>query len=387
MKVKPGSLIVNDIFAPNPVYPADSQGNINTNAAALGVILDDAAFNTLFGMNTKDYDYDVGVFYPADANSADLRCRNEEDQGRYDCRIVGGDYPGGRGFIAHSDSAWTQSDDAEGSGGFEIGNPFKDGAFSGGGTGCHANTNANGDGFINQLNAKGTFAGQANVNIAENRDCQCNTVFVGYPDCKPWVHSGTPSDGTAAAGAEYNCWDRWIDHWVQYGTGDTGGFPTNINLRDVAGCWMTNMRDMINLQNWFWLKRFDYSTTTDAHEYWGWNEIPVTSAITDDSNNHETLAIVVPQGQGSLNDISHFEKDALVGQMDWYYNAGYLVPGLDNIKNRPGSYIVMIKQIADGNGNYGQYFFCQNVDLGKYKVVFNQMVDGADPGSCYVDWS
>ena len=39
-----------------------------------------------------------------------------------------------------------------------------------------------------------------------------------------------------------------------------GRFPAPIQNRDVAGCWMNNIRDMINLQNWFYLKRTEYST-------------------------------------------------------------------------------------------------------------------------------
>ncbi|CAK9086617.1 unnamed protein product [Durusdinium trenchii] len=86
-KVLPGSLISNDIIAPNPVFPADDNGNIDPNVASVGVILDEWAFNTLFGTNTQDEDYYLGVFYPADSNSVDQRCRSEQNQNRYDCRI------------------------------------------------------------------------------------------------------------------------------------------------------------------------------------------------------------------------------------------------------------------------------------------------------------
>ena len=36
-----------DIIAPNPVFPADDNGNIDPNVASVGVILDEWAFNTL----------------------------------------------------------------------------------------------------------------------------------------------------------------------------------------------------------------------------------------------------------------------------------------------------------------------------------------------------
>jgi len=86
-KVLPGSLIVNDICAPNPAYPTDPLGQIDSDQAVLGVILDDTAFNLLFGLDTQDYSYKAGVFYASDSNAVDKRCRNEESQNQYDCRL------------------------------------------------------------------------------------------------------------------------------------------------------------------------------------------------------------------------------------------------------------------------------------------------------------
>lgn len=227
------------------------------------------------------------------------------------------------------------------------------------------------------MNARGDFDGQSDVNIAKNYDCQCNDQFVDYADCKPYIYSGHPKQS--------NCWDRWVDHWLQYGGSDIpGGFPASIGFRDNAACWMNNIRSMINLQNWFWLKRAEWTTDSDPHTYWGWNEIPVSKYITDDSQYHESLAIVLPEGVGSLNDFSTSQIDNLVAAMDWYVKKGYLVPGVDNVRKRPGSYVVQIKQIEDNNGNYGQYFFCQDMDLVKYKIVFSR-VTKKDTGTCYID--
>lgn len=385
-KVLPGSLISNGIIAPNPVFPADENGNIDPNVASVGVILDEWAFNTLFGTNTQDEDYYLGVFYPADSNSVDLRCRSEEDQKRYDCRLAG-QGRNGRGFISQVNSAWTQSNQAVGSGGFEIGNPYfpPDQAKKGGGTGCHAITNGAVT-QINQLNARGTFAGQQQ-NIAKNLDCECNRVFVEFATCNNYAYSGYQ-------GAAQNCWDKWIDHWVQYGKNYNGGpFPADIKNRDVAGCWMNNIRDMINLQNWFYLKRTVYSTNAiDTHSYWGWNEIPVTKSITDDAQHHETLAIVVPEGLDSLNQLSNQYKKLVNQALNWYVNKGYLVPGADNAGKRPGSYVVVLKQYQDssiyGSPRYQRVFFCEDVTFNKYKIVyFPPSQDPNGKGACYINWN
>merc|ERR1712072_1483254 len=77
----------------------------------------------------QDDSRNYGVFYPADGNSADGRCRNIPSYEGYDC-------PGT--WITYKGDSWADSS-KKGSGWYKAGNPYA--GLGGGGTGCHFDRN------------------------------------------------------------------------------------------------------------------------------------------------------------------------------------------------------------------------------------------------------
>ncbi len=68
----------NDIITPSPVYtgPCSPKTPYAFEAPVVGVVLGEAGMSNLFYDfdNIQDEDWDFGVFYPTDSNSADQRC-------------------------------------------------------------------------------------------------------------------------------------------------------------------------------------------------------------------------------------------------------------------------------------------------------------------------
>lgn len=249
-----------------------------------------------------------------------------------------------------------------------MGNPYYDNS-KGGGTGCHLYVDG-GKSSINQIDA----IDPNGLNLVKNYDCECDTSFVEAPGCNQFAYSGYQ-------GGDTNCWDEWIKHWIAWDKTNT--FPVDIKMRDVAACWMHSMRDMINLQNWFWLNRRDWTTDTGKYDYWGWNEIPIQASYTNDPLNYKTLAIILPVDAWDLSSMNKQYKIAVMKALAWYERKKYLKPGKRFRSKRPGSYITLLRQKEDANGNFDFEFFCESVVLGqKYVIVYEPENGGT--GSCYV---
>lgn len=66
---------------------------------------------------------------------------------------------------------------------------------------------------------------------------------------------------------------------------------------------------------------------------------------------------------------------------------GYLVPGEENMGNRPGSYVAFVREWYDADADrWRKWFFCEdwNGPLGKYKIVARET--GTDGGACFLDY-
>jgi len=213
----------------------------------------------------------------------------------------------------------------------------------------------------------------------KNKDCECETAFVETPDCNQFAYSGYENTGSKG-----NCWEKWIWHWIKY----SGlAFPVDIKLRDLSACWLHSIRDMINLQNHFWLLRDDWTTDNQKWGYWGWNEIPIQASYSNDPNNYKTMAITLPVDAQDLNSMDPKYKSIVDTALDWYETNQYLKPGLGFITTRPGSYITLLRQVEDVNGNFNYEFYCESVSLGKYEIVYVPQSAGNPTGACYVEYS
>jgi len=364
--------------------------------ASTGYLIGDAMSNIMPDWDSvQEDDWGWGVFYPTDSNSVDFRCRFLGDWGGYDCPPDPGNaWPGG--WIDGS-GQWMQDDSKLGPGSYPQGNPNAN-ADAGGGTGCHFDKR--GRMLIDQTDA---FADNG-MNLVGNSDCECNYDF--KDDWSHWVQ--TWINGAQTKDGEED------EFWL-------GGGPKAPNRAlDQVSCWTNNLRDMIHIQNNIWYYRFEWNNQLAPEQfwaasgdtangdfwadpntfwaYWGWNEIPMALDGLTPPQNHQTVFVHLPSsicGNGGGDDsvwcLGDGQQDALENDIDNWVNGpdgfGYLVPGYDNIGNRPGSYIVFVREWYDVPADrWRKWFFCEDWQgpKGKYKIVFFPW--GNDDGACYVEY-
>lgn len=421
----PGTFWSNDIFAPSQMYPTrgnpwfpntgwDGYQDITWQTtdmpdgpwtyASIGAVVG-SSLNQLYPNdfdNIQSQDWGWGVFYAKDSNAVDQRCERWDDNGGYDC---------GGGWLP-DDGNWQPDNIHKGSGDYMAGNPVALGGPSagyGGGAGCHFDTNTN---AIDQPDASG------DQNLVGNANCECNYGLNG------------------------NDWEDWIDVLVnnlkqkdQFQNSRPwlggSGNPAPSWAMDATICWVSNPRDLINMQNQLYWNREQWNnqmvpssdwsqqTPSEMRKYWGWNEIPVDRNIAEDPQNWDAVVIKLPaaicddtQGTGGLGGadtlqcLGNLESKALEDDLDSFVQKQLLVPGGDNVANRPGSYIVLVREWgttwaksstadegeleAGWSGiNWQKYFFCENwkSPTGKYQIV--HMPPSQDPngrGACYLEW-
>jgi len=372
-EVLPATFLSNDIFAPNKVFPRFIHNvGFDWDSPVVVYVLGSAMKNMFLDFDTiqKD-DWGWGVFYPWDSNAVDSRCEWLAEKGIpniYNC-------PGySKKF---SDPHPTKDPNMYGAGYFKPGNPWANPMW-GGGAGCHFSQLPYGcndaSKCANDIDQVNRYAGgDKKKNLVQDPSCQCNYIFKD-PD--------------------------W-SHWVQ-NLGSMADDAKKGTLPEAAICWVNNIRDLINLANQlFWGK----STWFDSGElgshgpagYWGWNEIPMsrtgTAGITNPSNwdavvikmplyvcggngGNDHLGCITPKGALNLEtDLTKWVSDKL------------LIPGSANVANRPGSYIVLMREWKDKYGNSFSYFFCQDwaSPNRKFEVVYIAP-DGTDKsGACYLE--
>merc|ERR1711998_288947 len=92
-----------------------------------------------------------------------------------------------------------------------------------------------------------------------------------------------------------------------------------------------------------WARWGDGSDPASQRPYWGWNEIPVNSAVVSDPLNWDAVMIKLPamlSGKGTedrLSMLSWGQGANLEGFLWSYIDKGILVPGGNNARFRPGS--------------------------------------------------
>jgi len=396
VNVVPASFVHNDMVGPSVMYPGNfgsvwcpnsgnsgysQTGQCDTDSmtgldnpwsyAQLAVVIN-TAMTDLFPNfdDIQDETWGYGVFYATDSNSVDQRCRYLASNSGFDC-------PGG---WLDMNSGWAADSVHKGAGYYDAGNPYAGGG--GGGAGCHF---APYDPYgISQTDA---IDGNGN-NLVEDNDCQCNYAFSSNWD--EWVTNWIMN---AAPKADYS-WQGWFKH------GKAPSFAL-----DLAACWMNNPRDMINLQNAVWYRRYDWSnqmlpvsnwdgTPVNQRLFWGWNEIPVDRVTIDTATNWDAVFIKMPAAvcDGADSDnvwcLTTGGQEVLERDLDTWISNDFLLVGASNVGNRPGSYIIYMTDSITASGAWTRSFYCQDWQSpsGKYKTVFVPITTSNQYGACYLEW-
>jgi len=218
-------------------------------------------------------------------------------------------------------------------------------------------------------------------------------------------------------------WGTWVDQWIQkavnakdidgwFGKGKAPG-----HALDQVSCWVNNPRDMINLQNYIYWKRYDWSNQkapqsnwnsedpSSLRVYWGWNEVPVDRATVSDTTLRDAViiklpaalcsgAISVPGGVDTIACLSIGAQENLEHDLDKWKDKHLIKFGASHIKSRPGSAVVFVREygnyFASNAGrdlNWQRYFYCENwmSPNKKYEIKFEtKSEDSAGEGKCFV---
>lgn len=222
-------------------------------------------------------------------------------------------------------------------------------------------------------------------NLVKNADCECNYDLIGddgFDWVWNWINNAEPKPGfvpmLGSSGEKVPSW-----------------------ALDISMCWTNNLRDMIKVSNALYWSRLDWSNQkvpgsqwgTDPASlrlYWGWNEIPSDRVKLTNPHNWDTIMIKLPAaicGGDGVDDsvwcLSDGAQQTLGQDLQSWTNAGYLVPGYDNISKRPGSYVVFVKEFMDQWYKWQRVFYCEDFShwSSSIKIVFNGDID-----SCYAEW-
>jgi hypothetical protein len=330
--------------------------------------------------NIMEPDWGWGVFFPSDANAADSRCIYREEYSGWDC-------PGG---WVDFDSGQFEANDHHGSGVYAPGNPDVKGFINGGGgSGCHFDANNN---AIDQTDAFGDKG-----NLVQDANCQCNYAY--NDDWSNWVAAWTWNSQQKPGFENRN----WLD--------GSGRLAPAWGV-DTAACWVNNPRDMIGIQNALYWQRSSWNnqlipstdwpsqSPEDFRKYWGWNEIPVAKWVVDDSTQWDAIIVKLPadvcnNDDWGVNDdpacLSTTAQEQLENDLDQFVQQNKLIPGKDNIRFRPGSYILFVREYGQTFGtnggfdvNWSREFFCSNwvSPSNKYQVIYS---NSGPESICYFD--
>jgi len=323
--------------------------------------------------NLQSSDWGWGVFYAADSNSVDQRCRFLPDYQGWDCP----------GFWVDASGSVVSDSSKAGAGYFSAGNPYANSGW-GGGSGCHWDKSTS---LIDQADATASN-GQ---NIVGDYSCQCNYIF-------------------------NDDWSHWVETWINHNQekdgfgwrGWFGGGKAPQWALDTTICWVNNPRDMINMQNTLYLQRENWNNqmmpqsswgggTAQDRIYWGWNEVPMDASFMNTPSNWDSVLIKLPadicqRGDYGVYDtpdcLSGDAQSQLESDLSAVENSGVLVPGEDNVGERPGSYTLFAREYMypEASGNWYRYFFCAywQSPTAKYTVNYIPVSTSDSTGACYV---
>merc|ERR1719163_1581934 len=166
-------------------------------------------------------------------------------------------------------------------------------------------------------------------------------------------------------------------------------------------CWHNNLRDMINHQNALFSRRNFWNegvwlgfSSWYERVYEGWNEIPVDRKIITQPQMWDAFVVKLPANiceEGGANDsltcLSHRAKVELETKFRLNEQAGILKPGIENLHAKPGSYMSVVREVKNSNGEWTREFFCEDwrSPSGEWRVKFVQPTATNPEGACYVE--
>lgn len=161
------------------------------------------------------------------------------------------------------------------------------------------------------------------------------------------------------------------------------------------------------MQNQLWWQRYSWnngmapqnawsSDPQSLRVYWGWNEVPIPFNLATDPSLWDAVVIKLPAavcggagGDDSLWCLGGREQQALEQDIDSWLNAGYLNVGWDYVAQRPGSYVVLVREWMDDNFNWQKFFFCEGwtSPSNRFEIIYSDrsLIDGK--GACYIEWA
>merc|ERR1719272_1850591 len=91
-------------------------------------------------------------------------------------------------------------------------------------------------------------------------------------------------------------------------------------------------------------------------------------------------------GDDTLGCLTAGAAFALERDLDKWAQDQYLIPGVENIGNHPGSYIVFVREWVDDFFNWQKYFFCEywRSPNNHWEIVYDPMDAGNPTGACYI---
>lgn len=370
-EVLPCSFISNDIFASNKVFPRfDHLSTFQWDSCPIFYVVG-------LKMSTLMYDFDHiqqsdwgwGVFYPWDSNAVDFRCEWLDIKGTpkmYNCP----------GYSKQMSKRPVQDANMFGAGYFYAGNPYANNQW-GGGAGCHFS---------------GLPYGCNDPKLCTNDIDQVNRTRPGNISAAPLVQ-----DEACQCNYAYNGdWAQWV-----YELGNLTSEAAKGTLPEASMCWTNNFRDMINLSNYLFWARGNWFKTGEKGDggpsgYWGWNEIPITrdgdSGITNPAN-WDAVVVKMPlyvckstggdDHPGCLSAAANLNLETDLTQ--WVKDAK-MVAGLDAVTKSPGSYIVLMREWQDQNGNSFSFFFCDEWSSPNrhWEITYVPMSTASPTGVCYL---
>merc|ERR1711884_988669 len=114
--------------------------------------------------------------------------------------------------------------------------------------------------------------------------------------------------------------------------------------------------------------------------------------VADSPSNWDAVMIKLPAmvcggiDHDSLNCLQGKAKGRLEQDLSGWVQKGTLKTGVGAISQRPGSYIVLVKEFWNGIG-YERHLYCESwtSPASKFKIVFEAYKSKQDPGKCYLD--
>ncbi len=285
----------------------------------------------MYDIDTKTNEtiYGCGVFYPHDGNS-DKRSVPQFN------------------WTQGGDGLWTAgpcppAEFKDSSMDLNMGNPLTGGPDNGGGTGLHA------DDHFQEFTKEYKFLDQ--------------NSYLGYF----WgINYDLKGD---------HDWDNYVDQFITAANKfDWKGEDSCAHWdfkADTIG-WVNNPHDMIAIQNRLWERRAEWSRNPDVKTYWGWNEVPIVSAIANDPNYVDALIFVLPPDFNTTEELFKCTnedqiKKHMITQIDFYRDKKCF-------DQKPMLFAKCVKR--ENSSDYFMYIFTEKLDLEKkYEIT--------DDGWCY----